>query len=513
MTAARARARPRTLPVVATHALILTASSLPASAGVRHRVAPAPVSLRFMTYNIEYGGTVIDFGQIVKGLVRAAPDVVGVNEAFAHLRRLAAEVGYPYVSTRLDLISKYPLIDPPDGNGRYVFVQTVPGEVVAVSNVHLPSPNYGPRRLLDGWSRRKVLRNERASRLPAIRPFVHALAPVAVAGIPSVILGDFNAPSSQDWTAATVGVRPQNRFPVTWPVSRYLLGHGYADSYRQVHPDPVASPGLTWPSGRPPSPDSWNPRRDAPQDRIDQIWVAGPASATGIEIVGERGGPEVSIGLRPWGTDHRAVVSTLDATPGAPPVMGSPVPRLVDVGADLTVLYHAPGAAGERVVLVPEGGDPATDALDAAPTPGGQPNDGSLMLPTSSLPVGSYDAVLADAADAVLSRAPFWIRDPGSPPTLATAKHRYAVGEPLGFSWTQAPGNRFDWIGVYPRDADPASGSYAGYVYTRATVVGSAVFDHRAVHRWPLSPGRYTAYYLTTDIYRAVASVDFVVRG
>ena len=513
MTAVRARVRPKTVLVLVILSLILTATSFPASAGARRRAAPAPVSLRFMTYNIEYGGTVIDFGQIVKGLVRADPDVVGVNEAFAHLRRLASEAGYPYLNTRLDLISKYPLIDPPEGNGRYVFVQTAPGEVVAVSNVHLPSPAYGPRRLLDGWSRRKVLRTERALRLPAIKPFVHALTPVAADGIPTVVMGDFNAPSLEDYTADTVGLRPQNRFPIRWPVSAYLLGHGYVDGYRQVHPDPVASPGLTWPSGRPRSETSWNPRRDAPQDRVDQIWVAGPAIATGSEIVGERGGPDVAIGLRPWGTDHRAVVTTLEATPGVVPVMVSAVPRLVTVGADLTVLYHAPGSPGERVVLVPRGGDPATGALDAAPTPGGQPNDGAVTLPTASLAAGAYDAVLADAADAVLSRVPFWTRDPGSPPMLATAHHRYAVGEALGFSWTQAPGNRFDWIGVYPRDADPASGSYAGYVYTRATVVGSAVFDHRADDRWPLPPGRYTAYYLTTDIYRDVASVDFVVRA
>lgn len=494
-------------------ALVLCATLLTASAETRDRAAAPTVSLRFMTYNIEYGGTVIDFGQIVKGLVRADPDVVGVNEAFAHLRRLASEAGYPYLNTRLDLISKYPFIDPPDGNGRYVFIETAPGEVVAVSNVHLPSPAYGPRRLLDGWSRRKILRNERATRLPAIKPFVHALAPVTAAGIPAVIMGDFNAPSMQDYTAATVGARPQNRFPIRWPVSAYLLGHGYADSYRQVFPDPAADPGLTWPSGRPRSATSWNPRRDAPQDRIDQIWIAGPVSATGSDVVGERGGPQVTIGVRPWGSDHRAVVSTLDSTPGTPPVMVSPAPRLLEVGADLTVNYHAPGAAGERIVVVPEGGDPATDALDAVPTPGGQPNDGSVTLPTASLAAGAYDVVLADAADAVLSRAPFWTRDPGSPPTLVTAKHRYSVGESLGFSWTQAPGNRFDWIGVYPRDADPASGSYAGYVYTRATVVGSAVFDSRADDRWPLPAGRYTAYYLTTDIYRAVASVDFVVRG
>ncbi len=513
MAASRVRPHARLARVATALALILGVALVPTSAGAGRRAPSSVLSLRFMTFNIEYGGTVIDFEQIVKGVMRAHADVVGVNEAYSHLRRLAKEAGYPYANTRLDVISRYPLIDPPGGNGRYLFVQTAPGRVVAVGNIHLSSSEYGPRRLLDGWSRRRVLRRERALRLPGIRPFVHALAPVATAGIPSVVMGDFNAPSMQDYTAATVGARPQNRFPIRWPVSAYLLGHGYADSYRQVYPNPLARPGLTWPSGRPRSATSWNPRRDAPRDRIDQIWMTGPASATASEIVGERGGPEVDIGVRPWGSDHRAVVSTLDVTPATPPVMVASSRRLLGVGTDLTITYHAPGAAGERVVVVPRGGDPATDALEAVPTPGGQPVDGSVLLPTSSLAAGAYDAVLVDAADAALSRTAFWTRTPGSPPVLTTTKHRYAVGAPLRFSWTQAPGNRFDWVGVYARDANPAVASYAGYVYTRATVAGSAAFDRRADHRWPLPRGRYTAYYLTNDSYRPVASVDFVVRG
>jgi len=504
----------RASAVSALAALVLVVTPvLPTSASVMPS-APAPaIHLRFMTYNIEYGGTVISFRQIVRGLVRADPDVVGVNEAFSHLSRLAREAGYPYWNPRLDLISKYPLIDPPHGNGRYLFMQIAPGRIVAVTNVHLPTTNYGPRRVLDGWSRRKVLRTERATRLPAIRPFVRALAPVAAGGIPCVIMGDFNSPSSQDWVSATVGARPQNRFPLAWPVSRYLLARGYVDGYRQVHPDPVTSPGLTWPSGRPHSSRSWNPPLDAPEDRIDQIWVQGPASAVASRIVGERGGPGVAIGIKPWGTDHRAVLTTLDTLPGTPPMMVAPDARLVEVGHPLTSTYHAPGAAGERIVVVPSGGGPATDALVSAPTPGAQPNDGSLTLPTISLAGGAYDVVLADAADAVLSRARFWTRTPGSPPSLATSKHRYRVGEPIPVTWSQAPGNRFDWIGVYWRGADPNVASYKAYVYTRTSVSGTAVFDRHATGRWPLRAGRYTLYYLLNDAYRAVASRDIVVRG
>ena len=151
-----------------------------------------------MTFNVEYGGTVIDFAKIVEAVVKADADIVGINEGYAHVRKIARQAGYDYWNNRLDLISRYPFIDPPGADGRYVFVELSAGQVVAVSNVHLASSDYGPRRILDGWSRRKVLRTERNVRLPDLRPFLRAMAPVAAAGIPSFVIGDMNSPSHVD---------------------------------------------------------------------------------------------------------------------------------------------------------------------------------------------------------------------------------------------------------------------------------------------------------------------------
>jgi hypothetical protein len=481
--------------------------------GVAHgAAAPAAVRLRVMTFNIEYGGTVIDFDKIVQAVVKADPDVVGINEAFAHIRLLAHRAGYPYWNARLDVISKLPLLDPPAADGRYLFVQLAPGEVAAIGNVHLPSTNYGPRRILDGWGKKKVLRYERSTRLPAIRPFVRALKPVVAAGIPSFIEGDFNAPSHQDWIPETVGERPQLRWPVKWPVSELLAARGWTDTFRAVHPDPVAVPGLTWPSGRPRSPDSWNPRKDAPKDRIDQVWAAGPVTSVRSQVVGETGGPGVAIGVRPWGSDHRAVVSTVDVTPGVPPLMVTAEPRLADVGDDVTTTYHAPGDPGDRVVIVPAGGDPATDAIDAKPIPLSDPVDGALSFSTTSWPPGGYDAVLVDNADSEISRFGFWVRTPGAPPQIATSRWSYGVGDPIHVSWGGAPGNRFDWLGIYARGADPLVASYEDYIYTHATVSGSGTFNAGSSGHWPLPPGRYTVYYLLNDNYRQVAHDDFVIH-
>jgi hypothetical protein len=80
-------------------------------------------------------------------------------------------------------------------------------------------------------------------------------------------------------------------------------------------------------------------------------------------------------------------------------------------------------------------------------------------------------------------------------------------------SFTKAPGNRFDWIGLYERGDDPLVDLYLAYRYTGAVVEGSVTFDDRGNGSRPLPPGRYTAFYLLTDVYRQVASVPFVVRG
>ncbi len=242
------------------------------------------------------------------------------------------------------------------------------------------------------------------------------------------------------------------------------------------------------------------------------MWVAGPATTADSEVVGERGGPGVTIEVNPWGSDHRAVVSTVEAVLGTPPVMVSPDPLLVEQGQDLTVTYHAPGNAGEKVVIVPMGGDPATDGIDQAGTPAADDVDGSVVFDTATWTAGGYDAVLVDASDTELSRNLFWLRLPGERPVLRSASWSYDVGEPIRISWEGAPAHRFDWIGIYARDADPQAAYYKDYLYTRGTLVGSATFRGRTVKHWPLRPGRYTAYLLVSDIYLDVAGVDFVIK-
>jgi len=491
--------------------LLSAALVVPALVATPQARAAAPIRLRVMTFNIEYGGTVVDFAKIVAAARRAHADVIGFEESYGRLPRLARALGWDYLDGRTDVVSRFPLVDAPGADGRYTLVQLAPGAVAAVANDHLPSGPYGPRHILDGETRRQALRTERRVRVPVIRSILTDLEPVVAAGIPTFLVGDFNTPSAHDWTRSMVGERPQIRFAMRWPVSRLVERAGFVDSYRAVFPDPLAHPGLTWPADRPRSPDSWNPRRDAPEDRIDYVYAAGPVTPIDSEIVGERGHPGVDVGVHPWGSDHRAVVSTFDVTQVAPPVLVSPGSRLVDVGSDLPVTYHAPGNPGERVVVVPRGGDPTTDALASQATPSGAPIDGTLTFPTDTFTPGGYDTVLVGAADAELARASFWTKAPGSGPVVDTTMWKVAPGHAITVLWHAAPGFRFDWVGIFPRGGDPAHDAYYGWAYTAATVDGRVRLDRDQLHPWPLPKGRYTVALAIDDSYRGLASADFVV--
>lgn len=499
----------RRLPALALAALIALSTATQGSAArPPARERGAAMRLRVMEFNIEYGGTVVDFESVIRAIRASDADVVGIEEAWGRTAEIAADLGWDYYDRRLQLISRFPLIDPPGADGRYTFVEVTPGRVVAVANVHLPSYPYSPERIQLGASAGEALAWERRYRVPAARPVVAALGQLVAAGIPSFLLGDFNAPSHLDWTAATVGSRPQIRFPVDWPVSELVERRGLRDSYREAHPDPLAEPGITWPSGRPRPAGVWNPGPRAPADRIDFVYAGGPVRTLRSTLVGEGDGPGVTIPIDPWPSDHRAVLSTFRVRAATPPVLVAVGSRLVSAGDPLTVTFHAPGATGERIAIVPAGGDPSTAIADLAT---GGAVDGSLTFGTEGWTPGEDEAVLVSGVGDVLARIPFWIQAAGARPSIGTARRTYAVGDPITVVWRGAPGNRFDWVAIYRRGADPAVAPYLEWLYTGATIDGSAVIDREVRGAWPLPAGRYSIVLLEDDAYRTVARGAFTV--
>ena len=96
------------------------------------------------------------------------------------------------------------------------------------------------------------------------------------ADTPLLVGGDWNTPSHLDWTADTARVYRFRR-ALDLPVSRAVHREGFVDVFREVHPNAVMRPGITW------SP-MFRSRRDGKQQtfaRIDRLYLKNPPAASG----------------------------------------------------------------------------------------------------------------------------------------------------------------------------------------------------------------------------------------
>ncbi len=461
--------------------------------------AREPMRLEVLVENVEYGG---DAGtDAVIDAIDA--DIVGVLESYNRLPEIAANTGYPFYDVSLQLLSKYPIHEPSGADGRYALIEVRPGEVVAFFNIHLDYVKYGPKLLRNGQAVQNVLASEDEVRTSALDEPLRLMDNLIAQGYPVIFTGDHNEPSSLDWTEATAAARPDVPEAVPWPVSEAILGLGFRDTYREIHPDPVEDPGIT---------------HEGAGDRIDYVYAAGPVQTRDSQLVGKDGDPDVEIGFDHWTSDHRAVVSTFDVTPVPMPVMVSVSEALLTQGDQLTVAYRSSESDGS-VAIVPSEGDPGSAVVteDATGT------SGSLDVDPAALEPGGYDAVLSSANGSELARVAFWVRDPNAVIEVSTDRPSYRVAEPIVVTWTDGPANRWDWIGVYEAaKADPKVDYYLlwNYVGLHAagtippSVSGSMTLDETAMgNPWPLPPGRYVVHYLVVDRYRSIGSATFEVTG
>jgi len=106
--------------------------------------------------------------------------------------------------------------------------------------------------------------------------------------VPVIVGGDFNSGSHLDWTAQTAALH--NGYVVPWNASIAMEESGFNDSFREIHPDPLRDPGLTW-----------SPIRSFPlKDRIDYIYYIGKSlQAIHSEVIDTH-----PLG---WPSDHAAV--------------------------------------------------------------------------------------------------------------------------------------------------------------------------------------------------------------
>ncbi|GAA2608207.1 endonuclease/exonuclease/phosphatase family protein [Streptomyces axinellae] len=305
-------------------ALAVSCVAAPAAAGDGSETEPgrAPATtLRVMSFNVWLGGSMVDraLDKQVAVIRKHKADVVGLQETDAHTARdIGRRLHWHYYQSGHDLgiVSRYPM--KVTGTTRAavgVGLRLPHGRAAELWNAHLWYQDYGPYgACFTKETTRQLVAREERRRAPEAREIVKKLGAklARTHRKPLLLVGDFNAPSHLDWTRATR--RPHcGRGPVPWPTTRVLQDAGFRDSFRQAHPAPRKTPGLTWspivkkhqgeegPKGAP-----------EPQDRVDFVHYKGSRLkvVSSTTIVEGRPRPEPHQRGNIWPSDHKAVLTT-----------------------------------------------------------------------------------------------------------------------------------------------------------------------------------------------------------
>ncbi len=505
----------RRAPIVALALAIVSAGIVASPGPTAEARAGGTIRLNVMTFNIREGGVHGQFSKVVEAIRAADADVVGLQEPFGRTRKLARALGW-FAAPRLHTISRFPILQPSGSEGFWGWLLVAPGKVVTIANIHNPSYPYTVNMMRLGTATKaEILQIERHVRIRWMQPFLDSLAPQLEAGDPVFFTGDFNAPSWRDWTPEVIdalGWQPATlryrapRFPVRWPPSVVMERAGFRDSFREVHPDAITDPGFTWTSGHP-GISPWDVF-----DRIDFVWAAGSSETVASRVVGDDD-PMSDIVVEPWPSDHRAVVSTFRVEPADAPAFVAPIDVRVPIGQPVRGAFHDAPAPSRVLGIWAQDADPAEDEpLVSAPVDDAAA-DGRVALATDQLTPGTYALALV-GPDGVVSRSAFAAVDPKAPASISVAERRYAVGEPIVVSWTNAPGNRYDWLDLHAANATPTTGRIWLWRYIGARVFGSAAFKAETTGNWPLPPGRYRVTLCVDDGFVCLARTgSFRVEG
>ena len=188
--------------------------------------------LSVLVFNVEYGGTPATDAAIRD--VHA--DVVGVLESYNRLPEIAAAAGYPYYDLGLQILSKYPILEPSAAHGLYAYIEVRPGEAVAMIDTHLDYVQDGPNRLNRGVPVAAVLRTERQDRLSTIRTLLPSAKGLLADGWPPLL-------DRRPQRALAPGLDGADRRPAPWHRAGRLAGERGADVGRARGLLPGGAPG------------------------------------------------------------------------------------------------------------------------------------------------------------------------------------------------------------------------------------------------------------------------------
>lgn len=241
----------------------------------------SPKTLKVLSWNVWHGGHSKEFpGKGCEGTIgilkHSNSDVVLMVETYGASPMVADSLGYAHhlISDNLCIYSRYPILEKYSFDrisgfnfgGVKVEVEGKPVRLFATWLHYLPDARLVPT----SESEDSILVWEKAgTRDDEIETILSSLQPMLAEtdSIPIIMGGDFNIHSHLDWTEATRNLYNHGGAVVSWPVSMAMEKAGFKDSFREMNPNPVEKPGVTWLSE-----DNGEETR---MDRIDYIYYQG----------------------------------------------------------------------------------------------------------------------------------------------------------------------------------------------------------------------------------------------
>lgn len=269
--------------------------------------------VRILDWNIWNGGrhlANVGVDRIIELIKKTKADIITMQEAYGSQDTIADALSFNLrthsASDNLALYSRYPLQKVPSTAPFYSnpAIVTIPGGKGILVNSCWLSYAYDPEYTAsfpqqgsntDLW----VAQDSVLGMKDVASIMKHDIKPYLTEGMPAIIAGDFNSFSHLDWTDRTAFLH-YGYGNVDFPISRFMLDHGFEDSFRKINKDEVARPEGTFAViyGH------------LQTSRIDFIYYT-PAGIHPISSKVIRTAPEID---DVWPSDHAAVLTTFKTT-------------------------------------------------------------------------------------------------------------------------------------------------------------------------------------------------------
>lgn len=240
-------------------------------------------TLKVLAWNVWHAGHSTEYpGKGCEGTIgilrKSGADVILMVETYGAAPMIADSLGFQYhlISSNLCIFSRYPILEHYAFDGISCFnfggvkidVDGTPVRLFDTWLHYLPDARLVPTDKTEeeilAWETEGTRDEEANAIIAALQPML-----AETDSIPVIMGGDFNSHSHLDWTEATRNMYNHGGAVVRWPASAAMEEAGFKDSFRELNPNPVKQPGVTWLT------DADSLATERRQDRIDFIYYQG----------------------------------------------------------------------------------------------------------------------------------------------------------------------------------------------------------------------------------------------